>query len=141
MSRADFYIINGKTSAPRFSCSIASKAWASGNSVFIITRNEDEAGEIDDLLWTYHDISFVPHARINNSSSDVPVLIGWNGGDTPEADVIINLTDSIPDCVSSFERIIEIIPEDPALKTRGRERYRRYRELGFELFDHTINID
>lgn len=141
MSRADFYIINGKTSASRFSCSIASKAWSSGNSVFIMTRNEAEAGEIDDLLWTYQDISFVPHARIDDGTVDTPVIIGWNDSDAPDADIIINLTDTIPDCVSRFDRIIEIIPEDPGLKTRGRERYKRYRELGFDLFDHTIKTE
>jgi DNA polymerase-3 subunit chi len=141
MSRADFYILNGKTSAPRFSCSIANKAWESGHSVYIITRNEAEAGELDDLLWTYQDISFIPHARIDNNKSDTPVLIGWYGSDTPEADVIINLTDSIPDCISSFGRVIEIIPEDPDLKTQGRERYRQYRELGFDLYNHAINTD
>jgi DNA polymerase-3 subunit chi len=141
MSRADFYILNGKTDAPRFSCNIANKAWTSGNSVFIITRNEAEAGDIDDLLWTYQDVSFVPHAKVDTGASDAPILIGWNGTETPQADVMINLTDTIPECYTNYDRVIEIIPEDPVLKNQGRERYKRYRELGFELFNHTINTD
>ncbi len=141
MTRADFYILNGKTSAYRFSCSIANKAWSSGNSVFIITNNETEAVQIDDLLWTYHDISFIPHARVGTENNDIPILIGWKGSITPDADVIINLTDTIPECVPDFDRVIEIIPEDPHLKNQGRERYKQYRELGVELFNHTINTD
>ena len=141
MARADFYILNGNTTATRFSCSIANKAWSQGNKVYIIVRDADEASRIDNLLWTFHDISFLPHATVENALDDTPILIGWPGSVTPHANVIINLTDTIPDCITSFERIVEIVPEDPALRDRGRKHYKAYRDMGFEIFNHTINME
>jgi DNA polymerase III subunit chi len=138
MARADFYILNDSTSASRFSCTITSKACAQGNSVYIFTKDNETASKIDDLLWTFQDISFLPHAKIDKEESNVPVIIGWPGEKPPQADVMINLTDSIPNGVESFARVIEIVEQDPKLRENGRLRYKAYRELGFEMFKHEI---
>jgi len=139
MARADFYILNGNTAASRFSCSIASKAFAQGNTVYIITANQEQATKLDDLLWTFQDTSFLPHAQLD--AGDAPVLIGWPGMATPEADVLINLTDNVPEGINSFSRVIEIVADTPPGREQGRARYKQYREQGFELFTHEINTE
>jgi DNA polymerase III subunit chi len=141
MARADFYILNGNTTAARFSCSIASKAWSQGHSIYIMARNTEQAAKIDDLLWTYHDISFLPHARIDNEGSNAPVIIGWPGVEPAESDVMINLTETVPDCAKQYQRVIEIIAEDPLLRNQGRQRYKAYRDMGYEMFNHEINME
>lgn len=141
MARADFYILNGSTTAARFTCSVAGKAWATGNTVFILTRDRDEAKRLDELLWTYQDISFLPHAQTGEEAGEVPVIIGWQGAEVPASDVIFNLTDEVPECISSFDRVVEIIPEDPDHRVRGRARYKQYRDMGFEMFNHSINLE
>ena len=139
MPQADFYILSGVRNPDRFTCSITSKAWSSGNRVFIIARDEQQAGILDDLLWTYHDISFLPHATVKNNDAESPVSIGWSGSDIVDADVIINLTDTVPDCASNYNRVVEIITDDPDAKDKGRLRYKKYRDLGFELNNHNID--
>ncbi|MGY8813166.1 MAG: DNA polymerase III subunit chi [Gammaproteobacteria bacterium] len=141
MARADFYILNGKTTASKFSCFIANKAWSRGNSIYILTRDPDEASKIDDLLWTYQDTSFLPHASIDNHEADVPVVIGWSKTTPPQADVMINLTDSIPEEIDGFQRVIEIIAEDKTQREQGRQRYKAYQTLGFEIFNHEITAE
>ena len=141
MARADFYILNGKTTASRFSCFIANKAWTQGNSIYIFTRDPDEARKIDDLLWTFQDISFLPHALIDNYEDNVPVIIGWSSTTPPQADVLINLTDSIPEGIDGFKRVIAIVAEDKIQREQGRERYKAYRKLGFEIFNHEITAE
>jgi DNA polymerase-3 subunit chi len=142
MARTDFYILAGNTTPARFSCSAAGKAYAQGNKVYIMAPDQAEAMNLDDLLWTYHDISFLPHARVGDAAaSDAPIAIGWPGAAVPDADVLINLTGSVPDCVASFARIVEIVADEPLQKQLGRERYRQYRERGFELHTHDIQMD
>jgi DNA polymerase-3 subunit chi len=139
MARADFYILNGNTAASRFSCSIANKAFAQGNSVYIMTADQEQAAKLDDLLWTFQDTSFLPHAQLH--AGDAPVLIGWPGVTAPATDVLINLTDNVPEQINSFDRIIEIVADTPPGREQGRARYKQYREQGFELFTHEINTE
>ena len=141
MGRADFYILKGNTTASRFSCSIASKAWSRGHSIYIVTTDKDAAAKLDDLLWTFQDISFLPHATIDDEPEGAPVIIGWPGVEPPRADVMINLTESIPDCADKYDRVIEIIAEEPLQRDRGRERYKSYRDMGFEMFNHDIAME
>ena len=142
MARADFYILKGAATSARFSCSIANKAWSQGNSVYIMVNDTDEAHKIDDLLWTYQDVSFLPHARIDElDDRETSVVIGWPGTTPLEADVIINLTESVPECVTQYQRVIEIVAENSRHRDQGRQRYKRYREMGFDMFNHNINLE
>jgi DNA polymerase-3 subunit chi len=139
MPQADFYVLKGVRNPGRFTCSITNKAWSHGNRVFIIAKDQQQAVAIDDLLWTYHDISFLPHTTIDNVDTASPVTIGWDGSNTCDADVVINLTDTVPDCAADYGRVIEIITDDPDEKNKGRQRYKVYRDMGFDLINHNID--
>lgn len=141
MARADFYILNGSTPVARFCCTIAGKAFAQGNSVCIAAADRNEAAQLDDLLWTFQDISFLPHACADVAAPDTPIVIGWPGAQMPSADVLINLTAEIPDTVADYERIVEIIADEPVSRDSGRERYKVYRGRGYEMFNHTIGAE
>lgn len=139
MPRTDFYILKGNTPAARISCSIAAKALAGGHTVYLLAADEAEVQRLDELLWTYQDTSFLPHALAGGDGADAPIQIGMPGMAHPGADVLINLTGSVPDCAGDFSRVVEIIDGNPARRDAGRERYRIYRERGYELHNHEID--
>jgi DNA polymerase III subunit chi len=140
MSRVDFYILPDGAGTERFACSIAKKAWTSGNRVHIHTQSEENAKSMDDLLWTFRDISFIPHELYNGTiNEDTPVTIGF-GNDFPEqTQVVINLDLEIPTFVKSFERIVEIVGGDETNKQYARQRYKQYKTSDFETHDHKID--
>jgi len=138
MTRADFYILDETTAESKFTCTITNKVYQQGHSIYIDVPNHEIADKIENLLWTYHDISFIPHALADTDPSKIPVVIGWPGTEPVEFDVLINLTDRIPESAASFSRIIEIIPSESSARQHGRERFKQYRGLGFELFSHDI---
>lgn len=140
MPRTDFYILAESSSPSRFACSIANKAWQQGNSVHIAALTREEAAKMDDLLWTFHDISFLPHALIDDAQAEqTSITIGWPGATCPDREVLINLTGEIPDFSKEFDRIVEIVA--PEEKQGARERYKRYRDMGFELHSHDMNAE
>ena len=141
MTRADFYILNKNTAASKFTCTITNKVYQEGHSIYIIVPNHETADKIDNLLWTYHDISFIPHALADTYLNQIPVIIGWPGIVMADFDVLINLTDLVPESIATYSRIIEIILPDTPTRQLGRERYKQYRNLGFELFSHEISGD
>lgn len=140
MARVDFYVLpeHGGQSRQQFACALTSKAWSAGNSVYVHTVDASEAEQLDKLLWTFRDISFVPHARIDAAEAgSVPVLIGWQDA-SAEADVMVNLGTEIPPAAAKFARIAEIVAGSDTERQQARERYRQYREAGHELHNHVI---
>lgn len=143
MARVDFYILSAaESSRDKFACVLTGKALGQGHHVHIHTDTRESALLMDDLLWTFRDISFIPHALADESSrSDAPVCIGWNGT-TPNTDeMLVNLGAEIPAFVRSFTRVMEIVVTDAAAREQSRERYRRYRDMGFEMHNHELESD
>lgn len=139
MPRVDFYILDTGADPGRFACSLAYKAWKQGHILHILAPDRDAAQGLDDLLWTFHDISFLPHSILGDEEAGaVPVTIGWPGQTLAQGDVLINLTPDLPDQADGFGRLAEIVPADEDRRRRARARYRQYRERGFELHSHDL---
>ena len=143
MSQVDFYILPENSRQERFACLMAHKIWRKGKPLFINAESKEAAESFDNLLWTYHDISFVPHELINSDPATVsPVIVGWQG-ETPEnsMEVILNLAPDLPTSADRFARIVEIVAGDNTLRQQARKRYREYKNRGYELYDHNIESD
>jgi DNA polymerase-3 subunit chi len=132
--RVDFYVIPGTEPRARlvFACRLAEKAWLQEHRVFVRTGSADEARAFDELLWTFHDRSFVPHELAAAAgASTAPVSIGTEPPEGPADDVVLlNLGEDVPARFAEFARIAEIIDADETRRRLGRERFRHYREQG-----------
>lgn len=141
MTKIDFYILEDGAALAReyFVCRLAEKAWQQGHRVYIHTENVDQSRQIDDLLWTFYDVSFLPHSQDNAGDADgVPVHIGCSEEPLHHDDVLINMGREVPLFFSRFKRVAEVIAGDEQVKQAGRERYRFYRERGYPLKSHSI---
>jgi DNA polymerase-3 subunit chi len=140
--RVDFYVIGSSDARERleFACRLAEKAWLRGHRVFVRTQSDDEARAFDDLLWTYHDRSFVPHeVTTPGTLPSAPVVIGTELPQAGTDQLLLNLGADVPDGYALFTRIAEIIDGDALRRRQGRERFRHYRERG--IAPETHNLD
>ena len=138
--RVDFYKLNGRNSSSigRFCCQLTDKVVKLGHTVFIRTGSETETQALDDLLWTWSDSSFLPHAKLGDGDDcEPPVIIGHNAS-ACTAHLLINLGDELPENIDGFERIAEIINDDADNLQRGRGRYASYRQGAYPLHYHEI---
>jgi len=143
MTRVDFYILDGggPDKGPHIACRLAEKAYQSGHKVYIHTTDAHAAEQLDTLLWTFRQGSFVPHQCLaGGEAADplTPVHIGWGDEPDPHDEVLINLAGEVPLFFSRFQRVAEIVPADDTAKQQGRERYKFYRDRGYQLETHTI---
>jgi len=141
VTQIDFYILTDKARTDRFhlACRLVDKAWNAGHRVCINTDSEQDAAQIDTLLWTFSDQKFIPHDRIDNSQPDItPITIAVKLQTTEEHDILINLASAIPDCFSQFERLLEPVDKDATNRAASRERYRYYRDCGYTINNHEI---
>jgi DNA polymerase-3 subunit chi len=143
--QVDFYILEATSEREwlRTACRLAEKAWHKGHRVFIHSDSTQTARSLDDMLWTYRQDSFVPHALYGDrldvhAQSLEPVLVG-DGSAQPEAiDVLINLAEGVPAFVENSKRIAEIVAGGEAARRAGRIRYREYRQRGFPIQQHDL---
>lgn len=142
MPRVDFYILEEADAGARrrLACRLAEKAFAQSHRVLIITADDEEARQLDDLLWTFRDRSFVPHElTAPGRSSSAPVVIGTaESASGASADILINVSDRMPEDLARFARIVEAVDGEPGRLKAGRERYRSYRDLGYAPESHKI---
>ena len=143
MTRVDFYILNDPSTAAseRYACRLAEKAIHARLCVFMRTITPEAATQLDTLLWTFRQGSFVPHrlsTQPNHSTLPAPVVIGVNCIPADIQGLCINLAGSIPPDSGNWQRIAEIVSGTDADKAAARDRFRHYRELGCELHTHNV---
>ena len=102
--------------------------------IYIQTKNQQQAIQLDKLLWTFKQDSFIPHTIVGNSGLDsTPVQIGWNENQFHTAAAIVNLSEEIPISYLESKKIHEIIDDDEVKKNKARERWKNYKSEGCHL--------
>jgi DNA polymerase-3 subunit chi len=144
VTRVDFYILERPAAdgCLNLACRLAEKAVRQDNAVLINTASRADSARLDDLLWTFSQSSFLPHRVIgDNDDNDEgePVLIGCD--QVPEEgrwDLLINLAPAVPEFFGRFARMAELVGADEENKSAARERFRYYRDRGYELHTHHV---
>jgi DNA polymerase-3 subunit chi len=143
MARVDFYVIAaaGEGSRQQFACRLAEKAYRLKHTVHIRLPCREQAEKLDELLWTFRDGSFVPHEMLTDLPAVSPVTIGFETADPRrdgQPELLINLTDGLPQDAEAFTRIAEIVTSDDQCRRRSRKLYADYRAQGHSLESHEL---
>ncbi len=140
MTRVDFYIVE-KPGDDRFgvACRLAQKAYEAGQRAHLHVADAAQATRLDELLWTFRQGSFIPHAVAGSPEAEAaPLVIGHGGEPDAPYQLLFNLAGDVPPFFSRFERVIEVIGDTPQEVSEGRERYRFYRDRGYPLTDTKV---
>ena len=123
----------------RTSCQLSSKAMAHKRRVMILTPGSETTDRLSHLLWSTPSTGFTPHCRASDRlAPSTPVIIDHQAGTVVHEDVLINLCEDTPAFFSRFHRLIEIVTTDEADRARARERFRYYRDRGYEIVTHDL---
>ena len=139
MPRVDFYILGEGQTKERFCCELAGKIRKQDKDIYIQAESREHADSLDDLMWTYRDISFLPHAIQGEQSDLDSIIIGWQDPLADADSVMINLAQDIPALAEDYERVVEIVEDNH--RNEGRNRYKRYRDAGFDMHNHDMSKD
>ncbi len=141
MPRADFYLID----KPRFReqplllvCELARRGYAANLPILVLACDAAQAEALDDLLWSFDPDEYLPHQIVgtDEGEDDTPILIAAPDADTAPRPLLINLRDAAP--TGAFERVLEVVPADPAARGPLRERWKHYQALGFDVAKHDM---
>lgn len=139
MTKVDFYLAqdDSERAGGVLACRVAEKAWKLGHTVYVHTADPAHAQKIDELLWTFRDVGFVPHALVGSDES-VKVQVGHQGPPDGYDELLVNLTEEVPAFFSKFDRVAEIVGGAEPQKQQARTRFKFYRDRGYELETHEV---
>jgi DNA polymerase-3 subunit chi len=126
----------------QYACRVVRRARAANCRVLLFSRDADRLARLDTALWTFSALDFVPHVIVDSPlAARTPVLLTASLGDgTPSCPVLVNLDDDVPPALPSlagrFERLIEVVSREDDDRRQARERFRAYREAGFDPQAH-----
>jgi len=145
MAEASFYILPSQSLSERFlfACKLIEKAYRNGQFCYVYTDSLQQSQQLDHLLWTFRENSFIPHQIYDGSDNKAPtyehtVLIGTQNAPEKWQKLIFNLSSKYPDNLQHTERVLEILDENEVLKQAGRERFRLYKQNNFNLSTYKI---
>ncbi len=132
MTKVDFY--TGSTDKLRTACQLSHKAMQNGVRTVISVPDTATADALDKLLWHYPATAFIPHCRSDAEEAEqTPVVLNQGSDKFPHHDLMISMHNECMPYFSRFERVIEIISTDSEDSRQGRERFKFYRDRGYEL--------
>lgn len=115
------------------------KAVGQGHCVTCVSRPSD-VNALDERLWTLAPLAFLPHATDASAPHVLarsPILLTsqW-----PErGDVLLNLTNDVPDRCDQFARVVEVVSTDDQDRAAARQRWKRYLAMGLKPVGHDFS--
>lgn len=147
MKQVDFYLISNRVTDAKYKLAsrLANKLHRMQQSCLIVTDNQTATDELDRVMWTFSDSSFLAHDSITDPNPQSAIQIGDHNSVNSlvlerEHNVLINLSSNIPMFNHHFARIAEVVEATEDAKTAARKRYKSYQGEGFSLKMHNIEL-
>ena len=140
MSRADFYTLKDSHGDARYRLlqQLLSKSLGQGTAVHIHCRDAAEVSHLDNYIWAFKPESFLPHHALsddNENNMSSPITLGHGQQRPQQAVICVNLS---AEPVQGYERIIEIVVQEPTILEQTRAHYRHYQQAGHEMNLHKL---
>ena len=139
MTQIDFYThVDDKL---KTACQLAGKAFARGLKVTVFCPDPEAAQRFDRMLWTTPAIGFVPHCAPDDPlAAETPVIVDCRGeqpaarrGAAQPAPGVAAVLQPLPAADRDRQ------PRRAATAPDARERFRFYRDRGYEIRTHDLS--
>jgi len=123
-------------------CRLLRKAYRQGAKV-VVVGDGAQLARLDQALWTFEPLEFVPHARLKRGEAmaprfaRTPIWLLDAGATPPHHDVLVNLGPEMVEGWDGFARVIELVSAEPDDRAAGRKRWRAYEAQGVRI-DHAV---
>lgn len=136
-----FHILREQDDLYLSTCKVIKEYYHLGNKIIVLCDDKEQVNNLDKLLWTFEQVSFIPHTSdINYDPITSVLLLDKNYANKninkKDYNVILNLTnDTILDDV---EIIIEIVGNNNEQKKISREKYHFYKKNNIDVRHNSL---
>ena len=130
---AIFYILDSDDDINYCTCKIIKKFYEEGKKILVSSKNSILIDDLNKLLWTFEQLSFIPHSTSKDYDSFTPVLLtetGYKNDSIIKKDynIFINLDDEVKTDYYNYEIVIELVSGNEHQKNLAREKYLYYKK-------------
>jgi DNA polymerase-3 subunit chi len=121
-------------------CRLVAKGYARGHRIMVCCPDGETAQQLDRMLWLNPPIGFLPHCAAGDRlAPETPIVIDHTGKEPPHDEVLLNLRFEWPAYFGRFHRLIEIVSLDEEDRRAARERFKFYRDRGYDMRTHDLS--
>ena len=128
-------------------CRLLRKAVNAGAKVLVVAP-EAALPKLDVDLWALSPAEFLPHrlateetAGEGSAQDRSPIVLASHASQSAtHRQVLVNLTDAVPDGFAEFARVIEVVGLDDADRAQARARWKQYTALGYTIVRHDLAL-
>lgn len=127
-----------------YACRLLRKAWRGRAEVGVVARAE-VLDRLDQLLWTFDPLEFIPHARADTDAgaraalrSNTSIWLSEHSEALPHRAVLVNLGDDVPPGFERFARLIDVVSTEASERQAGRARWKHYADRGYAIERHEV---
>ena len=130
---AIFYILNSTDDVNQSICKIIKKYHEIGHRILVSSSNTKLLDDVNKLLWTFEQLSFIPHSTNLDLDPLTPVLLtetGYKNDSIIKKDynVFMNLDDQAKTDYHNHEIVVEIVCVEEQQKKLARDKYLYYKK-------------
>jgi DNA polymerase III subunit chi len=134
MTEIGFYHLRS-TSLERALPRLLERALADGHRVVVMAGSAERVQQLDDLLWSYSDESFLPHGAAKHGHAErQPIWLTVNDENPNGASMLVLVDGAHSTLVERYARCCDMFDgNDEAAVTAARERWRAAKAAGHRL--------
>ena len=138
MTKVDFHILPAFHETDRLSylVRLVRKAQSQSLNILISVEDDEHLAQTSQALWAASPETFLAHEPIEASFHPLQLSTSDQCGEHHQ--VLINLRKEAPSFFSRFERVFEVVSQEPDILTASRARYRFYKDRGYALAKHDL---
>ena len=125
-----------------YACRLVRKAVNARGLQVVVVGEAQMLQAMDAALWQLSPSDFIAHCHADAPAHVVarsPVVLAAGSGDAaslPHREMLVNLGAEVPAGFERFERLIDIVSDDPEDRQIGRSRWRHYADRGYTIQPH-----
>ena len=113
---------------------MAKRAYEDGRKLIVYAPSPGLADEFDRLLWTFSQLSFVPHVKAAHPlAADTPIVIAHDDTGLTHHEALLNIGDEPPPFFSRFDALREVVSGGADDRANARARMKFYKSRGFQV--------
>lgn len=132
MTRVEFYFNVADKLAK--TAELCERALAKGRQLTVFTQDDAMSRQLQQKLGQQAPASFLPSAMPQDDiGTYTPIILDAAGSHLIQDDILINLQAQHPPFFSRFRYLVELVGSDEDDKVAARQRYKFYRDRGYQV--------
>lgn len=128
-------------------CKIINFLYLKKFRIVILFDENNLLDEFDNYLWSFSDISFIPHIVLSdNFNKKIPIILTNDVSKlsivkeiSKNYPVILNLSEYAYDNLNSYQKLFEIVTKKQADIFNARKKWREYRKFKYQINSYHRN--